>query len=367
MIPDSAGRPFLDHVPASLAGGVATVALVVAPDHAAIADHSAIIPRPGCRSATPCRPRRRGLPMRCWPPIGTRRRTVTRTQCRQSHPITAIAALAALEGPGLASSSLADALLANSNVPAERVGAFALVTLDREGMLRELVKKPDAAQFATAADDAAVSMMSGASITTSWRPSRRAASSRGDTNCRRPSAGGARGMRLRAVESRAGCSTSPRVATWPRLPSAGSAHGHAMSEPESLASARRAWPPASATGPGRGNGRVPGRSRCSASTRLCRGRSLLAAVERGFHIVARPRRDAGASGGARSAPGLAGADRRGPRTAPVAGWAIRSACCDGWPATARCTHRNDAALCSSLPGPRGCHRRAHWSSPPSCR
>ncbi len=207
MIPDSVGRPFLDHVIASLAdGGVARVILVVAPDHAVIADHHRDHPptRVAVEYVVQAEPRGTAdALLAAEAAVGDAPFLVLNAD--NLYPVTAIEALVALDGPGLVVFAR-DALLANSNIPPDRVRAFALVNVDDDGMLADLVEKPDAAQFASAATDAWVSM-------NLWRFNQeifavcRAVplSSRGEHEL--PEAvvlAVEQGMRLRAIESHAG-------------------------------------------------------------------------------------------------------------------------------------------------------------------
>lgn len=207
MIPDSAGRPFLEHVLASLAdGGVTRVVLVVAPDHAAIADHFRDHPptRVTLEFAVQAEPRGTAdAVLAAESAVGDAPFLVLNAD--NLYPVEAIRALVGLDGPGLVVFAR-DALLANSNIPAERVRAFALVTVDDEGFMRDLVEKPDETRFAAASTDAWVSM-------NIWRFDRRVfaacravpVSGRGEHELPEAVAMAVRaGWRLRAVPSRAG-------------------------------------------------------------------------------------------------------------------------------------------------------------------
>lgn len=63
------------------------------------------------------------------------------------YPAAALSALRTLDGPGLIGFDAA-ALVAGSNIPAERVSAFALLR-ERDGWLEEIVEKPGAAAAAS--------------------------------------------------------------------------------------------------------------------------------------------------------------------------------------------------------------------------
>lgn len=60
------------------------------------------------------------------------------------YPVEVLAAMHALAGSGMPGFSL-DTLVAASNIPAERVSAYALVATDARGCLSEIVEKPSAA------------------------------------------------------------------------------------------------------------------------------------------------------------------------------------------------------------------------------
>ena len=73
------------------------------------------------------------------------------------YPRTALEALRALPGPGLAAFSRA-AMLAGSNIPPARLSRFAIVEADAQGYLRRIVEKPDPALLASLPEPVAVSM-----------------------------------------------------------------------------------------------------------------------------------------------------------------------------------------------------------------
>lgn len=155
-----AGRPFLDLVLQALADvGIADVALVVAPAHD---DMRAAYPGdrgPGdVRLAWLVQEEPRGtanavLAARDW--AGESSFLVMNGD--NVYPRPALAALVALDGPGLAGFERDD-LVATSNIAADRIAAFALLEADTHGHLRAIVEKPDAAELARAGDDALVSM-----------------------------------------------------------------------------------------------------------------------------------------------------------------------------------------------------------------
>jgi len=154
------GRPFLDFVLQALAdAGVTAVALVVAPDHAAM------------RAAYPGDRGPGGLCL-SWivqrEPRGTADAVLAAREWAGDapflvmngdnvYPAAALNALVALDGPGLAGFER-DNLVATSNIPAERIAAFALLETSDDGALGRILEKPDAADVTRAGADALVSM-----------------------------------------------------------------------------------------------------------------------------------------------------------------------------------------------------------------
>ena len=63
------------------------------------------------------------------------------------YPVAAIKAVATLDGPGLAGFDRND-LVQTSNIPAERIAAFAVIERDARGNLQRIVEKPKREDFA---------------------------------------------------------------------------------------------------------------------------------------------------------------------------------------------------------------------------
>jgi dTDP-glucose pyrophosphorylase len=137
------GRPFLDYLLAALAdAGIAEVALVVAPDHAVIADHYASDPPGRVALSFVVQPEPLGtanavLAVEAW----TGAAPFLAMNADNLYPVPALAALAALDEPGLPVFAR-DELIRSSNIPAERVRAFAVVEVDDAGYLTAIVEKP---------------------------------------------------------------------------------------------------------------------------------------------------------------------------------------------------------------------------------
>jgi glucose-1-phosphate thymidylyltransferase len=71
------------------------------------------------------------------------------------YPVPALAGLAALDEPGLPAFD-ADDLVRSSNIPEDRIRAFALMEIDQQGYLSGIVEKP--AAMAISASSRAISM-----------------------------------------------------------------------------------------------------------------------------------------------------------------------------------------------------------------
>lgn len=154
------GRPFLDYVLSSLAdAGIAEVALVVAPSHEQLQSHYE-------REHPPERLRVQFVVQEA--PRGTADAVLAAEEWTAGEPFLVLNAdnlypsaplrrLAGLEGPGLLLFTRSN-LVRTSNIPPERVQAFALLSVDHNGMLTDIVEKPSAEVFAAAGESVRVSM-----------------------------------------------------------------------------------------------------------------------------------------------------------------------------------------------------------------
>lgn len=158
MIPDARGRPFMAHIISGLAdAGIDRVVVVVAPDHAIIADHFNRQPPTRVRLDYAIQAEPDGTAralLAAAPAVGDAAFLVLNAD--NLYPAVALEALVDLGEPGLVAFARAG-LIEGGGIDADRVRAFALLRVDREGYLAELVEKPDPAQFAAMAD-AGVSM-----------------------------------------------------------------------------------------------------------------------------------------------------------------------------------------------------------------
>ena len=151
MIPDSQGRPFLDHILSALAdAGVQRVVLVVAPEAEVIRSHYRLHPprRVALDWAVQVEPRGTADALLAAEPLIAREPFLV-LNADNLYPVAAVRALVTLGEPGLVAFDR-DALLEHGNVDAERVSSFALLEIDAHGYLQSLVEKPDPAVARTA-------------------------------------------------------------------------------------------------------------------------------------------------------------------------------------------------------------------------
>ena len=154
------GRPFLDFVITNLAAaGIDDVALVVAPDHQAMRDAYPGNRAPGGARLTwvvqadPKGTADALLAAKAWAGDAS----FLAMNGDNVYPVEALNALCGLDGPGAAGFDRAD-LVSSSNIPADRIAAFALFETDVRGDLVAVVEKPGADAVARAGAHAFVSM-----------------------------------------------------------------------------------------------------------------------------------------------------------------------------------------------------------------
>ncbi len=158
LVPDALGRPLLDHILTSLAdAGIVRVVLVVAPDHEAISDH-----------LSHHRPSRLHIQYAVQPqPRGTADALLAAADLTADepflvlnadnlYPVAALRLLAELERPGLI--GFDRTALVAGGIPADRVQAFALISVDSSGDLAGLLEKPTDEEMAAVDPSAPVSM-----------------------------------------------------------------------------------------------------------------------------------------------------------------------------------------------------------------
>ena len=168
------GRPFLDYVISALAdAGFTEVCLVIGPEHDLIRDYYDGVAQRRVRISYAVQAE----------PLGTANAVLAAEEfagddrvlvinsdnyyptealerIRRADPSRATEALALLrEVPGSALVGFTrEGMLASSNIPADRIAAFALATADASGNLAELVEKPDEATVRRLGSEAVISM-----------------------------------------------------------------------------------------------------------------------------------------------------------------------------------------------------------------
>ncbi|MDQ2667162.1 MAG: nucleotidyltransferase family protein [Gemmatimonadota bacterium] len=160
MIP--IGRPFLDFVISALAdAGITDVCLVIGPEHTRMREYyerEVALTRVRVHFAVQDKP------------LGTADAVVAAESFAGGehvlvlnsdnyYPIHTLRALRVLGGAGVAAFER-DALLALSNIGADRIAKFSVVRIDANGMLKEIIEKPDENVIASLGRDVFVGMNS---------------------------------------------------------------------------------------------------------------------------------------------------------------------------------------------------------------
>jgi dTDP-glucose pyrophosphorylase len=157
MIP--IGRPFLDHSMHALAdAGIREICLVIGPEHEAVRQYYATLPMSRIRVHFAVQPT----------PNGTAGAVAAAETFAGTdpvlvlngdnwYPVAAARALAQLGASGVVGFSV-EGLVANSNIPRERVRQFALLQHDADDWCTDIVEKPDPATYAALLSESLVSM-----------------------------------------------------------------------------------------------------------------------------------------------------------------------------------------------------------------
>ena len=147
MIP--IGRPFLDYVMTVLAdAGCRRVCLVVGPEHGLMRDYYARLQpkRLAIEFAVQVEPRGTADAVAAVEAFAGQEPFLV-INSDNHYPLEAIRGLRSASGPALAVFDH-DAMLAASNIPAERIARFAVVEVDADGCLKRVLEKPDEATLA---------------------------------------------------------------------------------------------------------------------------------------------------------------------------------------------------------------------------
>ena len=159
MISMGGERPFLDYVISALAdAGFTEVCLVIGPEHDMIRDYYNGVEKDRVTISYGVQEE----------PLGTANAVLGAEEFAGDdrvliinsdnyYPAEALRLLADVPGSALVGFERT-AMLERSNIPADRIAAFALATTDADGNLAELVEKPDEATIERLGDDAVLSM-----------------------------------------------------------------------------------------------------------------------------------------------------------------------------------------------------------------
>lgn len=153
------GRPFLDYVISVLADvGIREVCLVIGPEHDMLREYAAAVSggRVHVTTAVQEQPRGTADAVAAARDFAGQDRVLV-LNSDNYYPLDALRSLVAAPGTALIGFDRAG-LVEHSNIPADRIRAFALVATDQQGLLTGIVEKPDEAVLAAYGEDAPVSM-----------------------------------------------------------------------------------------------------------------------------------------------------------------------------------------------------------------
>lgn len=153
------GRPFLDHVLTELAdAGLTEVCLVIGPEHEAVREYydALALERVRISYAVQAEPRGTADAVAAAADFAGQDRFVV-VNGDNLYPADSLRRLAA--EPGLATVGFSpEGLVAHSNIPADRMAAFALLKLDADGDVTDVIEKPPARTIADLGSGRWVSM-----------------------------------------------------------------------------------------------------------------------------------------------------------------------------------------------------------------
>jgi glucose-1-phosphate thymidylyltransferase len=153
-------RPFLDYVLSALAdAGCADVCLVIGPEHDVVRDYyNRTNPPQRVRVSFAVQQQARGTAdavLSAQAFAGTSPFLVLNAD--NYYPVDVLRALVSLDGPGLPAFRRST-LIADGNIDPDRIRSYALLTIAADGMLEDIIEKPDPHTFARFGDDVRVSM-----------------------------------------------------------------------------------------------------------------------------------------------------------------------------------------------------------------
>jgi dTDP-glucose pyrophosphorylase len=153
-------RPFLDYILSALAdAGCLDICLVIGPEHDLVREYyERTRPPTRVRVAFAVQQDARGTAdavLSAEHFTGTAPFLVLNGD--NYYPADVLRALVAIDGPGLPAFRRST-LIEESNIDADRIRSYAMLTIDAAGTLRDIVEKPDPATFAGYGDEVRVSM-----------------------------------------------------------------------------------------------------------------------------------------------------------------------------------------------------------------
>ena len=153
-------RPFLDYILSALAdAGCSDVCLVIGPEHDIVRDYyERTSPPERVRVTFAVQQEARGTAdavLSAEGFAGTSPFLVLNAD--NYYPVDVLRALVSLDGPGLPAFHRST-LIAESNVDPDRIRTYAMLTIGADGVLEDIVEKPDPDTFARYGDDVRVSM-----------------------------------------------------------------------------------------------------------------------------------------------------------------------------------------------------------------
>lgn len=153
------GRPFLDYVISVLAdAGITEICLVIGPEHDMLREYAAATSggRVTVTTAVQEEPRGTADAVAAARDFAGADRVVV-LNSDNYYPLPALQGLVAAPGSALVGFDRA-ALISDSNIPADRIAAFAIAAVTEDGALADIVEKPDAQTLAAYGESAPVSM-----------------------------------------------------------------------------------------------------------------------------------------------------------------------------------------------------------------
>jgi glucose-1-phosphate thymidylyltransferase len=152
-------RPFLDYILSALAdAGCTDVCLVIGPEHRVVREYYERVRPERVRLSFAIQQEARGTADAVASAQGVAGASPFLVlNADNYYPVDVLRALVQLDGPGLPAFRRST-LIAAGNIDPDRIRSYALLTIDADGYLQDIVEKPDPETFARFGDDVRVSM-----------------------------------------------------------------------------------------------------------------------------------------------------------------------------------------------------------------